>query len=135
MVRGYEFWVAKEARSRRGGIRLYALPWEWPAWVGQGTGDPFHNVSKPVRYVMEWIQGAKRVHGLTTDFIGIWNENAYSVEYILALRGALDQAGLERTRIVAPDGNRTARAFFQEATRNATLAAAIHAVGFSLPES
>ena len=36
--RGYEFWVAKEARERDRRTLLYALPWEWPAWVGEDGG-------------------------------------------------------------------------------------------------
>ena len=31
MGRGYEFWVAKQARALNDNILLYALPWEWPS--------------------------------------------------------------------------------------------------------
>ena len=36
--RGYEFWVAKEAKARSNRTLIYGLPWEWPAWVGNGLG-------------------------------------------------------------------------------------------------
>ena len=70
--RGYEFFVAKEAKKRKP-ILLYGLPWEWPAWVGEGTGNPWHNVSKAVSYTMSWIRGALDTHGLHTDYVGVWN--------------------------------------------------------------
>jgi len=134
--RGYEFWLANEAKKRNPSILLYALPWEWPAWVGEGTGKPFHNITKAVYYTMQWLHGARSTHGLNTDFVGVWNENAYSTEYILALRQALDRDGFGSTRIIAPDGsNKSAQEFFNETLQDSALAAATHAVGFHYPNS
>ena len=36
---------------------------------------------------------------------GIWNEDAWSVDYVKKLRHALDEAGFESTRIVLADGS------------------------------
>ena len=44
----YEFWLAKQAKQRNEHTLLYGLPWEWPAWVGAGTGNPFDNISRTV---------------------------------------------------------------------------------------
>eukprot|EP01050_Picozoa_sp_SAG11_P019250 SAG11_NODE_3036_length_2744_cov_3.086578_2_plen_186_part_00 len=71
--RGYEFWVAAEAKKRNADVLFYGLPWEWPAWVGEGTRSPWANISKPLRYTTQWLQGAKAVHDLDIDFIGVWN--------------------------------------------------------------
>eukprot|EP01052_Picozoa_sp_SAG31_P035190 SAG31_NODE_4214_length_3460_cov_2.941386_1_plen_217_part_00 len=70
--RGYEFWVATEAKKRNSKILLYGLPWEWPAWVGEGTGSPWTNVSKAVHYTTQWLKGAKAAHDLDIDFLGVW---------------------------------------------------------------
>ena len=37
--RGYEFWLAKEARRRNPAIVLYGLSWAFPSWVGEGTDN------------------------------------------------------------------------------------------------
>ena len=50
--------------------------------------NPWHNISKPLAYTMNWIKGIKAEHGLDTDFIGVWNERDYSTDYILQLREA-----------------------------------------------
>ena len=43
--------------------------------------------------------------GLTIDYLGIWNERTWCGEdYIVSLRGALDDAGFHSTTLVAPDG-------------------------------
>jgi galactosylceramidase len=134
--RGYENWVASAAKQRSPGILLYALPWEWPAWVGDGTADPFHNLSKPLHYVMEWLRGAADVHQLAVDYIGVWNECHCSPDYVLALRSALDQSRFNSTRIIAPDGATAgANALIQTMANDSALAAAVHAVGYHYPNS
>eukprot|EP01050_Picozoa_sp_SAG11_P051171 SAG11_NODE_28939_length_316_cov_0.705069_1_plen_95_part_01 len=35
--RGYETWLMQEAVKRNPDIRLYALSWGFPAWVGHGA--------------------------------------------------------------------------------------------------
>ena len=101
-TRGYEWWVAKEAKARNPLVKLYGLPWEWPAWVGAGTSSPFTNISKPLHYIMEWLRGARDTHGLALDYLGIWNERECNPDYLVALRGALDRDYLfSHTQIVA----------------------------------
>ena len=135
--RGYEWWMAKEAKKRNARIKLYALPWEWPAWVGAGrTTDPYRNLSKPLHYVIEWLRGARAAHGLSFDFMGIWNENECNPDYIVALRKALDGAGFNRTQIIAPDGAKVdAAKLIDTMLARADVAAAVHAVGYHYPDS
>ncbi|XP_061192943.1 galactocerebrosidase-like isoform X2 [Saccostrea echinata] len=101
--RGYEWWLLKEAKKRNPDILLYGLPWAFPGWIGNGTRDPYHNPSLTADYIVKWISGAKEVHNLTIDFIGIWNEKPYDVTYIKTLRKTLDTRGFVQTKIVASD--------------------------------
>ncbi len=134
--RGYEWWVAAEAKRRNPHLKLYALPWEWPAWVGAFTGDPYHNRSRPVRYVTEWLRGARAVHGLAFDYVGVWNENRCDPDYVVALRHALDADGFAGTRIVAPDAaTAEANALIATMLARPDVRAAVYAVGYHYPDS
>ena len=133
--RGYEFWLAKQAKQRSQHILLYGLPWEWPSWVGAGTGNPYENVSRTVLYTTTWVKGAKEAHGLSLDFVGVWNEQICSTEYVLALRAALDTFSAH-TKIVAPDRSvKDTNAFVVELHANPALRRATHAVGYHYPNS
>ena len=55
------------------------------------------------RYVIKWLEGAKKVYNLDIDYIGMWNERYCQERYILILRKALDKAGFNKTLIVADD--------------------------------
>ncbi|XP_041369448.1 galactocerebrosidase-like isoform X3 [Gigantopelta aegis] len=101
--RGYEWWLMKEAKKRNPDIKLYGLPWNFPGWLGNGTQNPYENAERLATYIMKWVRGAKQVHGLTIDLIGIWNEKAYNKTYIETLRQVLDEFGYSNTRIVAAD--------------------------------
>ena len=80
----------KEAKLRNPSIKLVALPWGWPGWVGQGTASPYTNVTRSAIYIAKWIKGARDHHNLIIDYVGIWNERMYDVSYIKELRRVLD---------------------------------------------
>ncbi|XP_064598914.1 galactocerebrosidase-like [Liolophura sinensis] len=101
--RGYEWWLMVEAKKRNPNILLYGLPWSFPGWVGQGTDSPYTNVTITADYIVRWIKGAKTHYNLTIDYIGIWNEKDYNVDYIKTLRKMLDINGFNQIRIVASD--------------------------------
>ncbi|XP_070540042.1 galactocerebrosidase-like [Ptychodera flava] len=101
--RGYEWWLMKEAKKRNPDIKLYGLPWAFPAWIGNGTTSPYHNPQLTATYVTKWILGAKTHHNLTIDYVGIWNERLYDIPYIMTLRKTLDQNGFQDVKIVASD--------------------------------
>ena len=94
--RGYEWWLMKEARRRNPAIKLIALAWNFPAWVGkpnsQATAD----------YLVAFLLGAKRVYGLNVDYMGIWNETKMDPRFIVTLRRTIDAHHLS-TRIIADD--------------------------------
>lgn len=135
--RGYEWFMMKEAKKRNPDIKLYALPWEWPLWVGQNNStSPYTNLSKPLLYVNEWLRGAEEVHNLTLDYVGIWNENECNPDYVIALRAMLDDSGHNDTKIIAPDQfGTTVPDFLLALENNPSLASAVHAVGFHYPDS
>ena len=117
-----------EAKKRNPNMVFYGLPWAWPAWVGGGSASPWTNLSLPVRYIVDWVRGAKEKHGLDIAWIGDWNETPASWDYNLARRVALDAAGFTSTRIAASDqGNGWA------IPNNATQLAVIDAVAAHYP--
>jgi len=96
--RGYEWWLMKEAKARNPKIMLDALPWGAPGWIGNGK----YYSQDMANYIVKFIQGAKKHHGLDIDYVGIWNETNYDVGYIKLLRKTLTANGLS-TKIVAAD--------------------------------
>ncbi|XP_046334130.2 galactocerebrosidase-like [Haliotis rufescens] len=102
--RGYEWWLMLEAKKRNPNIKLYGLPWAFPGWVGGPTRDnPWTDPERPAYYVLNWLRGAKAVHNLTIDYLGIWNERMYSIPYIKLLRKTLDDNGFSNVKIVGAD--------------------------------
>ncbi|KAM7159515.1 galactocerebrosidase isoform 1-T1 [Molossus nigricans] len=101
--RGYEWWLMKEAKKRNPNITLMGLPWSFPGWLGKHFNWPYVNVQLTAYYVMSWIVGAKRYHDLDIDYIGIWNERSFDINYIKVLRRMLNYQGLQRVKIIASD--------------------------------
>ena len=47
------------------------------------AADPngaFVRLNRTADYVVQWLLGAKRVHGLHIDFVGLWSESTGAVE-------------------------------------------------------
>ena len=87
-----------EAKKRNPAIVGYGLSWSFPAWVQ----DPLSN--EQVEYTISWLTGAVRHHGYNVQYIGVWNEQHWSTDYVKRLRKALDGAGFKNVGIVVPDG-------------------------------
>jgi hypothetical protein len=96
--RGYEWWLMKEAKARNPKIILDALPWGAPGWIGNGK----YYSQDMANYIVKFIQGAKKQHGLDIDYVGIWNETNYDVGYIKLLKKTLLANNLA-TNVVAAD--------------------------------
>ncbi|KAL2303857.1 hypothetical protein Nmel_009138 [Mimus melanotis] len=103
--RGYEWWLMKEAKKRNPQIKLIGLPWAFPGWIGKGENWPYDYPDITAYYIVSWILGAKQYHDLDIDYIGIWNERAFSSKYIKVLRHFLDRLGLWNVGIIAADGD------------------------------
>ena len=101
--RGYEWWLMKEAKKRNPNIKLYGLPWVFPGWLGGGQFTPYYNRSNLVKYFVNWVKGAEEVHQLKIDYLGIWNERPYDIQFFPMLRKGLDAAGYKHIQIVGGD--------------------------------
>jgi len=125
--RGYEWWLMKEAKRRNTAIKLDVLAWGAPAWIGNGR---FYSEDMP-DYMLNFLMGAKRNHGLDIDYIGVWNERPYNVEYIKALHKKLIASGLN-TKISGAD---EIRSYYicRDMNRDPELYNAIDVVGTHYP--
>ena len=57
--------------QRNPDIQLYCLPWAFPAWVGEGSRNPYHNINKTADYVVKFILGAMKYYKLKMDYVGV----------------------------------------------------------------
>ncbi|XP_035689749.1 galactocerebrosidase-like [Branchiostoma floridae] len=130
-TRGYEWWLMREAKKRNPSIKLYGLPWAFPGWVGGGEAFPYHRPETTANYIVNWILGAKTIHGLTIDYVGIWNERIHDVTYIKTLRKTLDDNDLGHVMIVAPDGGWVQ--ISKDIMADPELAAAVDIIGSHYP--
>ena len=124
--RGYEWWLMEEAKKRNPQITFDCLAWGAPAWIGSGK---FFSQDM-ADYLVNFIQGAKREHGLTMDYVGIWNERPYDTAWIKLLRKTLDQAGLGQVKIVATDDK---WGIVKDLLKDAELKNAISTIGVHYP--
>lgn len=95
--RGYEWWLAKQAKERNPDLRLYALAWGAPGWFDGGLWSKDY-----VHYLVNWLDCAK-THGLTIDYLGGANERGYDRDFYVALRAGLDANGYRDVKVVASD--------------------------------
>ena len=84
-TRGYEWWLMAEARKRNPRIILDAMPWGAPGWVGSGT----LYTPKMAGYIVNFLQSAKKDHGLDIAYTGVWNEKPYDAAYVKELHRQL----------------------------------------------
>lgn len=95
---GYEWWLMEQAKARNPQIKLSALSWGAPGWIGGGT---FWS-QDTVDYLMAWL-GCARQHGLTIDYLGGWNERGYDAAWYKSLHAALAANGYQSTKVVGGD--------------------------------
>ncbi|MEU4218533.1 ricin-type beta-trefoil lectin domain protein [Actinoplanes sp. NPDC026623] len=95
---GYEFWLGGQAVARNPNIKLVALPWTAPGWVGN------HNFwsQDMIDYDISWLNCARQ-HGLTISYLGGWNERGHDSGWYKNLRSALNAAGYGSVQIVGDD--------------------------------
>lgn len=97
--RGYEWMLMEEARKRNPSIFLDCLEWGCPGWIGNGKYYSQDNAD----YIVAFLKGAEAYHNFKIDYTGIWNEKQPDYEWIKLLRRTLDDKGLGKVRIIAPD--------------------------------
>ncbi len=127
-TRGYEWWLMEEAIKRNPKIILDALPWGAPGWVGD------HQLYTPAMagYVADFLEGAKKAHGLDIAYVGIWNERQFDATYVKQLYAELQKRKLP-VKIICCDeypGEGLGQWSIVDAMRkDAELAKAVYAVG------
>jgi hypothetical protein len=122
---GYQWWLMRQARARNPAIRLYALAWGAPGWVGAFWSQ------NTIGYLLDWLRCARR-HGLHVGYLGgNRNEGRYAQSWTERLRAALDAAGFAGTRLVVPDENDWSGAWSiaEDLTRDRRFSAATDVVG------
>jgi len=97
--RGYEWWLMEQAKARNPNIKLVALAWGAPAWVGNGN----YWSQDMIDYIIKWIKHAQSDHHLTIDYLGGRNEHGYNVQWYKDLRAALRANGLGSIKVIASD--------------------------------
>jgi hypothetical protein len=120
--RGYEWWLMEEAKKRNPAIKLDALAWGAPGWIGDGNfwSDDM------IDYLITWLGCADR-HGLHIDYLGGWNEKGYDAQWFIDLKAALVAHGYGDVKVVADDSWNWSVA--EEMARNPQFAAAVDVVG------
>ena len=90
--------------QRNPNIKLYGLPWDFPAWLGNGTRNPYSDPRGLATYIIKWVKGAKLVHGLHIDYIGVSEQGAWSViGGVVSERGVVSDRGVVSERGVVSD--------------------------------
>jgi hypothetical protein len=95
------------AKARNSAIKVYGLAWGAPGWVGSGTvtsgctGTYFTNLN--INYLVAWVQAIETATGYPVDYLGGWNETSTCANWTIALRTALNTAGLTSTNLVTDD--------------------------------
>ena len=106
--RGYEFWLAAEARKRNPKIMLGALPWGTPYWTKNYT------TKEAAEWVISFLDVAKKHYGLDFQYVGgarnellyLSARSAHTLPFIFVkkyLRPALDKAGYTDVQIQMAD--------------------------------
>jgi Glycosyl hydrolase family 59/Ricin-type beta-trefoil lectin domain-like len=99
--RGYEWWLMQQAKVRNPNIKLYALSWGAPGWVGEADGGGNFWSTDNINYHIAWLQCAK-TNGLTIDYMGGWNENGHDETWYEEMHAALATNGFA-TKMVGDD--------------------------------
>jgi galactosylceramidase len=135
-TRGYEWWLMREARHRQPGIILDALQWGAPAWIGQGRTNNARFYSQDnADFIVAFLKGARRYHGVEINYCGIWNETPHDPAWIKLLRRTLDGAGLGQVQIVASDEvGKNAWSIAKEMQGDKGLMAAAQVIGAHYPK-
>ncbi|GAA3210558.1 ricin-type beta-trefoil lectin domain protein [Nonomuraea helvata] len=97
--RGYEWWIMEQAKARNPNIKLAALPWGAPGWIGNGN----FMSQDMIDYFVAWLGCAKQ-HNLTMDYItAAQNEKRTDANWTISLRQALNNAGYSAVKIIFGD--------------------------------
>ncbi|MCR5433367.1 MAG: galactosylceramidase [Bacteroidaceae bacterium] len=92
-MRGYIWWVMREAQQRNPQLALDATAWSAPAWVGDFWSDDM------VDYYIAWLKGLRQVHGLELDALGCHNEKGWNGDFAKHLQRAMNENGFRDVKL------------------------------------
>jgi hypothetical protein len=121
---GYEFWLMEQAKDRNPNIKLYALAWGAPGWVGSTFWT-----TNTINYLVSWL-GCAKADGLTINYLGGWNERNYNISWYEQLRSTLNNDGYSAIQIVGADSG---WGIAGDIADNSTFANAVSVIGVHYP--
>ena len=107
---GYEFWLMEQAKALNPSIKLYALAWGAPGWIGDNDpnnpdpGQGYFWSTDMINYLVSWLGCAKQ-DGLAINYLGGWNERGYNIAWYEQLRSTLNADGYSAVQIVGADSD------------------------------
>jgi hypothetical protein len=135
--RGYEWWLMQQAKARNPDIKLSALAWGAPGWIGGGIFWSQDNID----YRVGWLQHAKSDYGLAIDYMGGWNEvgsnnrgynKSATATWYINMKAALVAKGIA-TKLVAFDDNSWDN--LQDILGNTDLLNSVDVIGVHYPSN
>lgn len=135
--RGYEWWLMQQAKARNPQIKLEALPWTYPNYLGSN----FYSSSQSTSYVVTFLKCAQ-AKNLPIDYVWVLNEDAGTncsgscspagLQYMKNLAQAIQQAGLATQIICCDDAYQP---YVTDMQNDSSLASAIGAIGAHYPDT
>ena len=131
--RGYEGWLAQEARARNPQIKIWSLSWGVPGWIrGPSIGeadddyDSWYWCDDNIHYQIQWLKCLRDEYDVMSDYIGIWNERPQGgTDYVVKLRQAMDASGFASVGItLEADWQDSIKHTLTNPAYNASIAAA-----------
>ncbi|MDR0713089.1 MAG: discoidin domain-containing protein [Bacteroidales bacterium] len=123
---GFEWWLMEEAKKRNPGLKLYALAWGAPGWVGETFWT-----KKNIDYLTSWLDLAHD-KGFVIDYIGGWNERGWDARWYIDFSRAVKQR-FPHVKIVASDDIHKPWSIASEMVNNRELRDAVDIIGAHSP--
>jgi O-glycosyl hydrolase len=123
---GYEFWLMRQARARNPHLKLYALAWGAPGWIGNGN---FWSQDM-IGYIVAFLNCA-RSNGTPIDYVGGWNEKHHNKGWYESLHSTLHAGGFSSVKVVGDDS--VGWGVANDMVSDPAFAAAVDKVGVHYP--
>lgn len=92
-LRGYTWWIMREAKHRNPMLELDATAWSAPSWVGDFWSQYMAD------YYVSWLMGLRHIHGLELEAIGCHNEKGVSYTFAKLFRETLNKHGFSNVKL------------------------------------
>jgi hypothetical protein len=127
--RGYEWWIMEQAKARNPNIKLAALAWGAPGWLGNGN----FMSTDTINYMVDWLGCAKQ-HNLNIDYLtAAQNEKRTDANWTISLRSALNSNGYQAVKIIFGDDYPGSWNPANTVASNATLRGVVDVIGGHYP--